>query len=104
MVTHEVNDEIEHLRFDMDGFTKPAQLLLAEIDFELGKSVFITLSTSNAIREMRSRTHQTADDTNRAKTITSQGKIIIFSRTSLSLNGHFDLQTGQSEMAHDRFA
>src|SRR5258708_7356627 len=40
MVSHQVNDEIEHLRLDMDGLAKPAQLLLAEVDLEFGKSVF----------------------------------------------------------------
>ena len=40
MVAHQVNDEIEHLGLDMDRLPKPAQLLLAEVDLELGKSVF----------------------------------------------------------------
>jgi hypothetical protein len=40
MVAHEVKDEIEHLRLDMDGLATPAQLLLAQVDFEFGKSVF----------------------------------------------------------------
>jgi hypothetical protein len=40
VITHEVNDEIEHLRLDMDGLSKPAQLLPAKVDLEVGKSVF----------------------------------------------------------------
>ena len=39
MVAHEVNDEIEDLGLDMNGFAKPAQFMLAEVDLELGKSV-----------------------------------------------------------------
>jgi hypothetical protein len=39
MVAHQVNDEIEHLRLDVNGLARPAQLLLAEVDLELGKPV-----------------------------------------------------------------
>ena len=38
-VAHQVNDEIEDLRLDVNGQAKPAQLLLAEVDLELGKPV-----------------------------------------------------------------
>ena len=51
MVTHQVNDEIEHLRLDMNRLAKPAQLLLAEVDFELGKAVFHYHSNCSAIRD-----------------------------------------------------
>jgi hypothetical protein len=75
MVTHEVDNEIEHLGLDMDGFAKPAQLVLAEVDFELGKSVFhYHLIDINA--DTRLRNHQT--DTNPAKTIISEEKTKIF--------------------------
>ena len=40
VVAHQMNDEIEYLRLNMHRFPKPAQLLLAEVDLELGKSVF----------------------------------------------------------------
>ncbi len=40
VVAHQMNDEIEYLRLNMYRFPKPAQLLLAEVDFELGKLVF----------------------------------------------------------------
>ena len=39
MVAHQVNDEIEDLGLDMNGFAKPAQFMLAEVDLELGKPV-----------------------------------------------------------------
>jgi hypothetical protein len=39
-VVHQVNDEIEHLRLDMDRFPKPAQFLLAEINLEFSEPVF----------------------------------------------------------------
>jgi hypothetical protein len=35
-----MNNEIEYLRLDMNRFPKPAQLLLAEVDLEIGKLVF----------------------------------------------------------------
>jgi hypothetical protein len=35
-----MNDEIEYLRLNMHRRPKPAQLLLAEVDLELGKLVF----------------------------------------------------------------
>ena len=38
-VAHEVNDEIEDLRLNVNGQAKSAQLLLAEVDLELGKPV-----------------------------------------------------------------
>jgi hypothetical protein len=66
MVTHEVNDEIEHLRLDMDGLAESAQLLLAEVDFELGKSVFHYRPTVDAIRDLA--TIRRLNDTNRSKT------------------------------------
>ena len=40
VVAHQMNDEIEHLGLNMNRFPKPAQLLLAEVDLEFGKSVF----------------------------------------------------------------
>ena len=40
VVAHQMNDEIEYLGLNMYRFPKPAQLLLAEVDLELGKSVF----------------------------------------------------------------
>ena len=36
---HQVNDEIEDLRFDMNGRALPAKLLLADVDLELGEPV-----------------------------------------------------------------
>ena len=39
VVAHQMNDEIEYLGLNMNRFPKPAQLLLAEVDLELGKSV-----------------------------------------------------------------
>ena len=38
-VAHQMNDEIEDLRLDVNGHAKSAQLLLAEVDLELGKPV-----------------------------------------------------------------
>ena len=40
VVAHQMNDEIEYLGLDMHRCPKPAQLLLAEVDLEIGKSVF----------------------------------------------------------------
>ena len=40
VVAHQMNDEIEYLGLNMNRFPKPAQFLLAEVDLELGKSVF----------------------------------------------------------------
>ena len=34
-----MNDEIEDLRLDVNRLAKPAQLLLADVNFELGKPV-----------------------------------------------------------------
>ena len=39
MIAHQVNDEIEDLRLDVNGQAKSAQFLLAEVDLELGKPV-----------------------------------------------------------------
>jgi hypothetical protein len=40
MVAHQMHDDIEHLRLDVDGHTLTAQLVLAKINFEIRKSVF----------------------------------------------------------------
>jgi hypothetical protein len=78
MVTHEVNDEIEHLWLDMDGLAKPAQLLLTEVDFELGKPVFNYHHYPYQCRSEARQPIKKFNDTNIAKTITSEGKTKIF--------------------------
>ena len=40
MVAYQVNDKIEDLRFDMNEFATPAQLLLAEVDLDFGELEF----------------------------------------------------------------
>jgi hypothetical protein len=35
-----MDDEIEDFGLDVDGYALASQLLLAEVDFEIGKSVF----------------------------------------------------------------
>ena len=40
MVADQMNDEIEDLRLDMDGHALAAQLVLAEVELEIGKTVF----------------------------------------------------------------
>nr|WP_249127735.1 hypothetical protein [Bradyrhizobium lablabi] len=40
VVAHEIGNEVEDLRFDMNEFASPAQLLLAEVDFEPAEPVF----------------------------------------------------------------
>src|SRR5829696_5618374 len=39
MVAHQMNNNIEDLRLDMDGHTLAAQLVLAKVELETGKSV-----------------------------------------------------------------
>jgi len=39
-ITHQVNDQIEHLRLDMHRFTSFAEFVLARINFELSKTIF----------------------------------------------------------------
>jgi hypothetical protein len=39
VVAHQMHDEIEYLGLNVNRFATPAQLLLAEVDLELGKSV-----------------------------------------------------------------
>jgi hypothetical protein len=78
MVTHEVNDEIEHLWLDMDGLAKPAQLLLTEVDFELGKPVFNYHHYPTNVDPRLGKPIKKLNDTNIAKTITSEGKTKIF--------------------------
>jgi hypothetical protein len=39
MVAHEMNEEIEDLRLDVDGHTLAPQLMLAEVDFEIREPV-----------------------------------------------------------------
>lgn len=38
-VAHQMDDEIEYLRLDTNGLAKPAQLMLAEVDFEVREPV-----------------------------------------------------------------
>jgi len=40
MVAHQMDDEIEHLGLDMHRRPKPTQFLLAEVNLEIGESVF----------------------------------------------------------------
>ncbi|WP_249150125.1 hypothetical protein [Bradyrhizobium sp. JYMT SZCCT0180] len=39
MVAHQVNNDIEDLRLDVDGHALAAQLVLTKVDLEIGKSV-----------------------------------------------------------------
>ena len=72
MVAHQMNDEIEHLRLDMNGLAKPAQLLLAEVDLEFGKSVFHYHAPHPIGSFVRS------NEPNAAKTTASGGKTKVF--------------------------
>jgi hypothetical protein len=40
MVAHQMDDEVEDLRFNVDGHALTSKLLLAKIEFELQESVF----------------------------------------------------------------
>jgi hypothetical protein len=51
MIADEVNDDIEHLRLNMNGLAEPAQLMLAEVYLKLAELVqHYHLSDANAIR------------------------------------------------------